>query len=80
MFANAAVSLISAVLVALTIIDLLKPYFLIISGFTFAVAQITTLGSAGGGGGGGVINYSRCIHFKAQSVQIILFTLQIIHV
>lgn len=32
-----------AVLVALTIIDLLKPYFLIISGFTFAVAQITTL-------------------------------------
>lgn len=32
-----------AVLVALTIIDLLKPYFLIISGFKFAVTQITML-------------------------------------
>lgn len=46
-----AVPLISAALVALAIIDLLKPYFLIISGSgACGRSRITT--PAGGGGGG----------------------------
>lgn len=44
----------SGVLVALAIIDLLKPYFLIIGGCTFVATWVTGLHEM-------VVNYSHCI-------------------
>lgn len=62
-----------SVLVALAVIDLFKPYFLIIGDFPFAASRATVLH-------GDVVNYSQRIPFKVQQVQTILFMQQIIHV